>query len=587
MIVGIAEDAGGVLSTVPYLRAPYVFVSREDRDIAIESLDDPVLRELSIGTYQRGIPSFALDNRDIAENVTEYPPVASPAGPDRSAAILDAVTEGEVDVGIVYGPEAARRELTTDVELRRVPVTPEIDVGATLIQLFRTWTIGVRPHDESLRDRLNLALAERWEDVQVAIDEYGVHQLDIPRPPTEEDARAPAVGLVAPTESGGVVPLQNIGMPALHGAELAENVLARREDRREQQVRVLYASAPTDDAAVRAARRLVATENLFALVGGFSDERAARLAEIAETGDVLFFNVASLDPVVRAESCARTSFHVEASAPMYLDAALDWFLGRDHERVFVVHEDDETGQALADRASARLADAEGGAELVGTAAVERGQFVFTEAVSAAVDADADLVLLLLRPEDQELFISQYGTSGTAVVSGLAYPEAQTRPFLYGLRDANQEVGRSPRIALWDASLADGPAAELNDRYASRTNRPMEPSAWASFAAVVIAFEAADAVEDLTTDALVAYLESPEVAFDVGKATEVSFRPWNHQLRQELYAVQVDAEATWGRPVTDRIAIADVVGRLPNPDGDPSLAALDRYGVGADANRCGF
>src|SRR5690606_5154584 len=70
--VGVPEGIENMLSTVAYLKAPYVFVTRTDSGITIESLDDPQLRELRIGTYPFSLPYMALDNRGISDNVTEY-----------------------------------------------------------------------------------------------------------------------------------------------------------------------------------------------------------------------------------------------------------------------------------------------------------------------------------------------------------------------------------------------------------------------------------------------------------------------------------------------------------------------------------
>ena len=581
VVVGVSEGAGGVASTVPYLRVPYVFVSREDTGLDVTSLDDPALRDLRIGTYPTGVPSLALENRGITENVTEFAPVDAPGGLDRDRAILDAVVEEEIDLGIVYGPRAAATAADLDVPLRIVPVRPEIDAGATLLRLFRTWTIGVRPHDESFRDRLNLALAARWEDVQAAIDAYGVLRLDVQRPPERTARRGPAVGLVAPADSGGNVPLAEVGMAALHGAEFAENAIARDVDRAGEPARVLYASAPTNAAAVRAAERLVATENVYALIGGFGSGEAAALGQIAQETGILFLNIAAVDDTLRGEACRRTTFHVEASESMYVDAAVDWFLGGGTQRVFVVHEADAAGDALAQRVAEKVAAADGEGRVVGRAAVDRGQFVYADAISAAVEADADLVVLLLgSPEDQALFTSQATGSGLNAITGLTSPMSQTRPFLHRLRSVNSEAGRTPRVVLWEPSLEEGAAGELNERYASRTNEPMEPTAWAAYAAVVILDEALAAVGESTADSLVAYFEGEATSFDVGKTTDVSFRPWNHQLRQELYVVQAIEGASLGRRVAERMAFAEALRRLPLDATSDAPAALDRYGSGA-------
>src|SRR5690625_1979689 len=71
-VVGVTEDSGGMITSVPYLRAPYVFVYLYDSDLDISSLDDPELMSVTIGTYQTGLPAIALRERGLQENVIEY-----------------------------------------------------------------------------------------------------------------------------------------------------------------------------------------------------------------------------------------------------------------------------------------------------------------------------------------------------------------------------------------------------------------------------------------------------------------------------------------------------------------------------------
>jgi ABC transporter substrate binding protein (PQQ-dependent alcohol dehydrogenase system) len=588
-IIGIAEGASGTLTTVPYLRAPYVFMSKEASGVDVTSLDDEALAVLRIGTYQTGIPSIALRNRGIEENVFEYPPIASPGGPDRDTAVLDALVQGEVDVAIVYAPAAAARAALESEKFRIVPVTPEVDTGETLIHLFRTWTIGVRPNDEAFRDRLNLALAERWDEVQAVIDGYGLPQLSIGRPSVPTELPPRGVAVIAPLDSGGHVPLKSIGTPAQLGAKLAESTIARDERHRGTGFRVLYASAPTDEAAIRAAGRLVATENLFAFIGGFGENQALRLGEIAAEGNVLFFNVASVSDRLRGDLCSPTTFHVEASESMYLDVLVDWFVAEGARRFFVVHEDSERGASLAERTARTVERAHEAAGVVGRAPVEQQRFVYADVMASLIEAQPEVVTLLLRPADQEVFLSQFPSEGlAAAVTGLPYPVSQTREYLFRFRDVASVTGMTPRAALWETSITEGDAGDVNESFLARNGAPMEPTAWATYASVLILFHAVTEIGSHDTSALISHLEAPDTSFQVGKGADVSFRPWDHQLRQPLYLVRVDENASWGRSARARVEFGRLVAQRPERSSAPiSRQALDRFGDNAAASTCRF
>lgn len=86
---------------------------------------------------------------------------------------------------------------------------------------------------------------------------------------------------------------------------------------------------------------------------------------------------------------------------------------------------------------------------------------------------------------------------------------------------------------------------------------------------------------LEAAALVDYLEHPDTLFDVHKGAGVSFRPWDHQLRQPLYLVKVDPETerAW-----DLAALVDELPAGTAPGTDP-IARLDRLGDLGPGSSC--
>ena len=314
--IGIGEGVANVLSTVPYLKTPYVFVTRADRGLTFDSLDDPQLTTLTIGTYQAGVPSIALRNRGIEANVREYAALVRPTGQDDHTPILDAVLAGDVDVGIVYGPVAAGRALDEGGALALQAVTPELDFGATILQLSRIWTIGVRTHDEALRDRLNRALAERWDDVTAAMDAYGIPQLaDLAprgrRGRSRRHARRrhlpghhPQIAAERPDRrprtSGRGGRGERGGAPRGPGRAVRPAGRPRSDPRR----RGARGASPRPGRGGRRARRRL------------RPAEATLLARIAADHDVAFFNVGSEDDALRDARCYPTTLHVAPSGRM-------------------------------------------------------------------------------------------------------------------------------------------------------------------------------------------------------------------------------------------------------------------------------
>jgi ABC-type branched-subunit amino acid transport system substrate-binding protein len=110
------------------------------------------------------------------------------------------------------------------------------------------------------------------------------------------------------------------------------------------------------------------------------------------------------------------------------------------------------------------------------------------------------------------------------------------------REITQAVGTGRRlthsesVVLWNPALQRFGASQLNDRYWDKYNLGMDGNAWAGWAAVKIAADAALRARTTAPQKLLAYLESPSTQFDGHKGWPLTFRLADHQLRQPLYMV---------------------------------------------------
>jgi ABC transporter substrate binding protein (PQQ-dependent alcohol dehydrogenase system) len=120
------------------------------------------------------------------------------------------------------------------------------------------------------------------------------------------------------------------------------------------------------------------------------------------------------------------------------------------------------------------------------------------------------------------------------------------------------------IELWHGSLERYGGSQLNDRFRARFKRPMTSDAWAGWVAVKIGWETSLRAQSVDSKRLFAVLDNEATQFDGHKGVPLSFRSWDHQLRQPLYAV--DGE--------------NVVAELPNVgrNADQSMREqLDHFG----------
>jgi mxaJ protein len=177
LVVGVPSEVEGVATTRPYYRSSFVFLSRADRALGIESLDAPALRSARIGIqlvgddYANPPPATALARRGIVDNVAGYSVYGDYEADDPAKPIVDAVVSGAVDVALVWGPQAGWYAARAGVPMTLAPVTPDPDAETPFTFAM---SMATRTDDEGLRDRVQQALDGRSAEVEGILDAAGV-----------------------------------------------------------------------------------------------------------------------------------------------------------------------------------------------------------------------------------------------------------------------------------------------------------------------------------------------------------------------------------------------------------------------------
>lgn len=358
--------------------------------------------------------------------------------------------------------------------------------------------------------------------------------------------RRPAIGVVVPNQTGlspvGASQFQVVGEAARMGAILAEEEAIRGGGGWSSDPEVLVASAPDDLSALRAAQRVLALDDAFALVGGFTVEQARSLAMLAEERGVLFLNIACASDSLRGY-CGGNTFHIEATASMYLGGLLQWAGADMPRRWFFVHPATSEGLSRYRSATRAVESLTPHSRVVGRAALDPVEGGFERALERISDAEPDSVMVLSDALGQLDFLARYQASGFAAdIFGFPDPTSQTRMFYEASRRTSVKPSWAIRAALWEATLEEHGAASLNQSFLSRWGRPMDPSAWAAFQAVAILSQLAASADSLNAAELAARLEAAESTFDLRKGVPVAFRKADHQLVQPLYAVGIEPDA---------------------------------------------
>lgn len=389
------------------------------------------------------------------------------------------------------------------------------------------------------------------------------------------------IGAILPL-GGSLVPdspnnLYDLSETALRGLVSGEEDVAQNATLFGHDIKLLTANAPGAEAATRAAERLVSVNGVDVLIGGFTEDDARAIASVAQDTGRLFMNIAA-DSIALRDGCNRHCLHLGASAAMYLDALAGWYMRAGFRRWIIVRGQGIEQDIRTTRAKGALEGRHWGAEILAVLTAVREDF--GDVAREIARLKPDVVLLLTDWHSQIDFLAQYDAERLPFPVA-AYPEAatQTRKYYADVLRAAPNAGAGYRAALWEATLDAYGARELNARAAARWGRPLDPTGWAAYQAVKIAYDAAQLSGSTDGAALAAYLTHPDTVLDVHKGIGVSFRPWDNQLRQSLYLVRLNLAVGARLDVASLDARATLVGELPAiymPGTDP-VDRLDQLG----------
>jgi quinoprotein dehydrogenase-associated probable ABC transporter substrate-binding protein len=178
VVMGVPYGYERVLSSQPYYRSGYVFVTARSRHLEIKSFDDPVLRKLKIGLHAIGNdganspPAHALARRGIVENIVGFSMWGEESVENPQGQLVDAVAKGDVDVAIVWGPIGGffAKQYGKDLVVTPVPADAQMPSQPFVFDI----AMGVRKDDKVFAAKLEQSLKRKRHEIQDILAAYNV-----------------------------------------------------------------------------------------------------------------------------------------------------------------------------------------------------------------------------------------------------------------------------------------------------------------------------------------------------------------------------------------------------------------------------
>lgn len=198
VVMGVPYGYERVLSTQPYYRSGYVFITAQRRHLALNSFDDPVLRQLKIGLHAIGNdganspPAAALAHRGIVENIVGYSMWGEGSVENPQGQIVDAVAKGDIDVAIVWGPIGGffAKQYGEDLLVTPVPADAQMPSMPFVYDI----AMGVRKDDAVFVAQLEKSIERKRREIEDILTAYNVPLIKpftgLPQSPSDTDRAA-------------------------------------------------------------------------------------------------------------------------------------------------------------------------------------------------------------------------------------------------------------------------------------------------------------------------------------------------------------------------------------------------------------
>jgi mxaJ protein len=176
VVMGLPSRLQQAATTHPYYRSSYMFVTRRGTRQP-SSFDDPLLKTARVGVhiigddFSNSPPAHALTNRGLIDNVRGYSVYGDYRSPSPPANLIRAVSAGEIDVAIAWGPLAAYFARSSPVPLQLTRVIPDEDPPFPFVF---DMSMAVARSNRALLEELNHVIAGNKAAIDDILRDYAV-----------------------------------------------------------------------------------------------------------------------------------------------------------------------------------------------------------------------------------------------------------------------------------------------------------------------------------------------------------------------------------------------------------------------------
>lgn len=183
VVIGMDNGDPRVLTTEPYYRSGYVFISRAKDGLDIHNWDSDVLTNAERIAFIPGTPAEVMirkigrynDQFNYMHELVGFKSRRNQYVKYEASKLVDEVASGNAEVAVLWGPSAARyvKESATPLTMAVIP-DDNVRADGEKVGFHYSTSMGVRKDDTKLLEQLNKVLAKRQPDIARILSAEGI-----------------------------------------------------------------------------------------------------------------------------------------------------------------------------------------------------------------------------------------------------------------------------------------------------------------------------------------------------------------------------------------------------------------------------
>ena len=359
-----------------------------------------------------------------------------------------------------------------------------------------------------------------------------------------------------------------LGEYAVMGIKLAQEEINAAGGVLGRKIDLVMEDSVNPQTASAKAERLIERDKVVMIIGEISSASGLAIGQVANRLKAVFINTGCNSDALRGASCNPYMFHIEAANSMYVEAAGRYFL-QDNlvkgKKWYSLTADYAFGHDLL-KVAKKFMSTHGGQfaadELVPTDAAD-----FSPYLLKIRQARPDVVVSNLAGNQITNFMKQYTEFGLQFpVAGFAFDTVVA----WGAGKGNFQ-GIWPLV--WH-HLVDTPSSKKYvEAFTKKYGKPPDNQSWGDYNSLKIVAQSMAETKSADPQKLAEHLrKGPK--FDVMKAREAYFRPYDNQMVMEMYAIRAKAPDK----MKDQWDIYEPLGTVPSPNEDMEVLAPPKDGT---------